>query len=124
VSLVSDIQAVSSAAVRSLHGETVVLSDSLAATVATVTDAVASIEPASVGGVGDGPAQHSAVLRLAGTHRASALASVTVTLRGMTWHIVSVGEVYGDSVRVELRRNESGHTNEFTLDEEQALYGA
>lgn len=110
------------AARRFLRGETIILLNSAGGTVATIEDAIVTVDPASVGVFGDGPAQHQAVLRLDEGSRENALNSMTATVRGMECQIVSVGEVEYERFRVELRRVEGHATNYADISGHQAVW--
>lgn len=110
------------AARRFLRGETVVLTNSAATTVATITDAIVTIDPATAGDFGDGPAQHQAILRLDEARYNDALNSLTVLVRGMVWQIVSVGQIELGRFRVELRRTEGHATNLTDFSGKQATW--
>lgn len=122
MSIVSDAAGIALQATRRLHGEAVTLYDSAGVISVEIPDAIATIDNAGVGGLGDGPADRRGVLRLAATHRAAALASLTASVRGQTWHVLAVGEVFGDSFRVELGGDEEVKTNLFDLSGQQAVW--
>ena len=122
VSPLTGARQAANAARRFLRGETVLLLNSAGGTVATIEDAIVTVEPAIVGGFGDGPGQHQAVLRLDADSRENALASLTATVRGMEWQIVSVGEVEYERFRVELRRDEGHATNYSDISGRQAVW--
>lgn len=122
MSVVSDIAGVAAQVTRGLHGEAITLRDEAGVISAEITDAVCTLDNASVGQIGDGPGDHRGVLRLSAAHRPAALLSLTASVRGQTWHVVSVGEVFGDSFRVELRRDEELKTNLFDLEGNQAVW--
>jgi|Laugrespbdmm15sd_2_1035082.scaffolds.fasta_scaffold61739_2 hypothetical protein len=105
-----------------LRGETVVLVSKTGTTVATIDTAIVTIDPATVGDFGDGPAQHQGALRLHEDYHANALASLTATVRGMVWQIVCVGEVELQRFRVELRRIEENATNYSDISGKQAVW--
>ena len=105
---------------RDLRGEAVTLRNAEGTIVASITDAVVTMDGAAVGGIGTGPAQHSGVLRLNPTHRANALNATTAEVRGYTWNVVDVAEPLNGAFRVEIRRDEAesdgNHTNIFDLE--------
>lgn len=122
VSPLTGARKAANAARRFLRGETIILLNSTGGTVATIEDAIVTVDPASVGVFGDGPAQHQAVLRLDEDSRGDALNSLTATVRGMEWQIVNVGEVEYGRFRVELRREEGHATNYTDLSGRQAVW--
>lgn len=111
---------------RDLRGEAVTLKNAAGTVVASITDAVVSMDPAAVGAIGTGPAQHTGVLRLDPTHRTDALTAIIAEVRGYTWNIVDVAEPLNGSFRVEIRRNEAesdgNHTNIFDIEGTQAVW--
>lgn len=125
-SIAARISAVASKVTRRLRGETVVLHDSAGATLATITDAIVTTDPASVGSVGSGPVEIKGVVRLAPEHRANAVQSLTLVAQGYTWNVIFVGAVKGGLFRVEIGRTEGEaegqHTNLFDLDGTQAVW--
>lgn len=126
MSLVSEAAAISAEVTRSLHGETVVLKNRAGSTVATITDAVVHLDPAAVAGAGDDIPDKSGVIRLKGSDRTNALAAFVATTRGIEFQIVHVGEIFGDSFRVELvtRKDQNSHTNKFDLSGKQIPWGS
>ena len=121
MSLVSAAATIAHEVTRSLHGETVVLKNRAGSTLATITDAIVSIEPAVVPGIGEEMPDKQGVLRLQATHRANALAAFTATVRGIVFHVVHVSEVFGDLFRVEIgtKPDENSHTNMFDVSGKQ-----
>lgn len=111
---------------RDLRGEAVTLLNAAGAVVASIDDAVVTMDGAAVGGIGTGPAQHSGVLRLDPTHRTNALNARTAEVRGYTWNVVDVAEPLNGAFRVEIRRDEAesagNHTNIFDLEGNQAVW--
>lgn len=111
---------------RDLRGKSVTFRNAEGTIVASITDAVVSLDGAAVGGIGTGPAQHSGVLRLDPTHRANVLNARTAEVLGYTWNVVDVAEPKDGAFRVEIRRDEAEsdghHTNIFDLEGNQAVW--
>lgn len=126
ISIVASALIVAAQVTRRLHGETVVLRDSAGVTLATITDAIVSTDPASVGSVGSGPVEIKGVVRLASEHRENAVQSLTLVAQGYTWNVIFVDSVKGGLFRVEIGRTEGEaegrHTNLFDLDGKQAVW--
>jgi hypothetical protein len=128
MSITSRISAATQKVTRKLRAESVTVTDAAAVTTNLIDDdrkpeAVVSLDPISVGDFGSGPGRWQGHLRLPASRRALLLTCLTAVIRGQTWNIVGVGEVVGDSFRVELRRDEDTHTNYSTLDDQQAVWG-
>jgi len=107
---------------RELAGESITLHGVDGVTATVVSDAVVGINPPVGVSINTGKAEYTGVLRLAADHRAAALTSNTVTVRGNSWHVLSVGEVYADSFRVEIAREDQVHSNKFDINDQQALW--
>ena len=119
MSLIEELQTIGSDVIRDLHGEAVTLRDQAGDISAEISDAVVSLDPPAVAR-DSGPAERDGLLRLAATHHAAAKASLTATIRGETWDILTVGEVYAGAFRVEIGRVDEDHSNQFGLDQKQA----
>lgn len=121
-SIVANAAAAMQSASRLLHGETITLHDRDGVSDTEIADAVVSVSQPQVT-IDGGKAEYNGVLRLAAEHRPAALTCNTVTARGQTWHILSVGDVYADSFRVEITREDQVHTNIFDLNDVQTEWG-
>lgn len=120
MSLIEDINKVSHAATRLLHGETVTLhtADDIST---EILDAVVTL-PVPVATRDSGPVEHEGTVRLAASWLAAAQAAHTITVRGETWDILTVGRVYADSFRMEINRTDQDDPNIFDLNDEQAVW--
>lgn len=128
MSITSRISAVTQKITRRLRAETVTVTDRDGVTTNLIDDdrkpeAVVSLDPISVGDFGSGAGRWQGHLRLPASRRALLLTCLTAVIRGQTWNIVGVGEVLGDSFRVDLRRDEMTHTNYSDLEGAQAVWG-
>lgn len=115
---IQDLHTVSQDITRDMHAEAVTLYDGTGVISVEISDAVVSLDTPSITR-DDGPAEYTAVIRLAATHHATAVTSQTALVRGQTWDIVSVGDVYAGAFRVELSRLDANHTNRFDLSQQQ-----
>jgi hypothetical protein len=126
MSVINDILTISTAAARSLHGETVELFDSAGESLEEITDALVSLDSAAVGVVGSGPATESGVVRLAETYHAVAITAQHLEYQGRRWYVGHVGDPKGGLFRVEVSRGEAGingrHTNLIDLHGNQIPY--
>jgi hypothetical protein len=128
MSITSRISAATQKITRKLRAESVTVTDAAGVTTNLIDDdrkpeAVVSLDPISVGDFGSGPGRWQGHLRLPASRRALLLTCLTAVIRDQTWNIVGVGEVLGDSFRVELRRDEQNHTNLSDLEDNQAVWG-
>lgn len=128
MSITSRISAVTQKITRRLRAESVTVTDANGVTTNLIDEdrkpeAVVSLDPISVGDFGSGPGRWQGHLRLPASRRPLLLTCLTAVVREQTWNIVGVGEVVGDSFRVELRRDEMIHTNYSDLEGAQATWG-
>lgn len=110
MSIATRIHEVTRSVTRALRGETVT-AISRAGVSTDITDAVVTLDRAAAGDFGSEKAIQQGTVRFAGTRRALLLTCDRVTVRGSQWEIVHVGEVYGDSFLVDLRRDDPNYTN-------------
>lgn len=104
---------------RVIRGEAVTLHTAAGDISAEISDAVVTL-PVPAVSRDAGPVEHDGVIRLAAAHHAAAVASHTVTVRGRTWDILTVGNIYAGTFRVEISRVDETHPNLFDLNQEQA----
>jgi hypothetical protein len=126
MSLINDVLKVTSEVTRGLQGEPVTLRDAEGNISAEISDAIVSVERASVGDPGQGPARQFGTLRLYENHRTAALSSTTALVRGVTFYLVDVGEAFGGLFRCEISTNadqtDGRQTNLVDLDGNQAVW--
>jgi hypothetical protein len=126
VSLISDVLAVSFEVTQSLRGESVTLRNAAGTITLEITDAVVSIEPATVGDPGQEPAKQFGVIRLPVANRTAALSSTTALVRGADFYLVDVGEDLGGFFRCEISTNadqtDGRQTNLVDLDGNHAVW--
>lgn len=128
MSIASRISSATQKITRKLRAESVTVTDRDGVTTNLIDDdrkpeAVVSLDPISVGDFGSGSGRWQGHLRLPASRRALLLTCLTAVVREQTWNIVGVGDVVGDSFRVELRRNEQNHSNYSDLEDQQAVWG-
>lgn len=121
MSIVSEAAAICHQVTRSLHGESVTVTDRDGLTT-VINDAVVTLETASVGDFGSGAARWNGVIRFKASRHTLLTACNLVETRGHVWNIVAVEDPFGDSFRAEIRRDEQNHTNLSDLEDNQAVW--
>ena len=104
-----------------LISEAVILRGCESTDVGRITDAMVSLEEASVTRA-SGPVQRLGTLWLKSSYLARATRAQTATIRGEVWDVVSVGEVVNGSFFVSLSRRDADHTNTFDMNDQQAVW--
>lgn len=121
MSLIEELQAIGQDITREVHGEDVTLFDAAGDISVEIADAVVTIDvPTATRDTG--PVEYTGTLRLAATHHVAATAALTASVRGQTWDVITVGDVYAGTFRAEIGRLDEVHTNEFDLKQEQATW--
>lgn len=121
MSIVSQAAAICHEVTRSLHGESVTVTDRDGAET-VITDAVVTLETASVGDFGSGAARWNGVIRFKASRHTLLKECNLVETRGHVWNIVAVEDPFSDSFRAEIRRDEQNHTNLSDLADNQAVW--
>ncbi len=121
--LMTRVHAATHSVTRVLRGEAVTLHNPALVVLVEITDAVVTLDPVTVSRA-SGPAERTGVLRLAATHHANAVATHTCIVRNETWDVLSVGDVFSDSFRVQISRRDQDHPNIFDINDNQAVWSA
>lgn len=123
MSIVSEAAALCHEVTRSLHGESVTVTNRDGIEHELEDEAVVTIETASVGDFGSGAARWNGVIRFKASRHTLLKECNLVETRGHVWNIVAVEDPFGDSFRAEIRRDEQNHTNLSDLEDQQAVWG-
>ena len=119
--LMARVHVASHAVSQQLRGEAVTLLNSAAGILAEISDAVVTLDPVTPGWA-SGPAERTGTLRLESAHHADAVAAHTVTVRGESFDVLTVGIVHAGRFRVAIGKRDQDTPNIADINGTQAVW--